>query len=119
MKARVIRMTCDKEDRPETEDKIKALEPEESHDTNYCTEIKNEKEIWYYKKSILYGILTSIHDVVKVEDNSFSVYYWVLKTHGNIALTLKDIEEAEKVFVKAKHYCEMKLKLHHKMIIYK
>ena len=120
MKGRMIRLTCDKRERLEALETLKQLEPSESHNTEISKEVTNEQEVWFYKKNVLYAILSSINDVIKGEDNeNFYAQYWTLKTHGNIALSFKDIEEAEKVFVDAKHLCEMKLKLHHKMVVYK
>ena len=68
----------------------------------------------------MYGILNSISDSIKDEDKTnFNLHYWVLKTHGNIALAFKDIKEAAKAFVQAKHLCELKRMYTHKMIVYK
>ena len=79
-----------------------------------------EYEIWYLKKNVLYGLLSSISDLIKDEDKTnFNVAYWVLKTHGNIALAFKDIKEATNAFRKAKHLCELKRMYIHKMIVYK
>ena len=63
--------------------------------------------------------MTTIADLIKDEDKTnFHVHYWVLKTYGNIALAFKDIREAAKAFVRAKHLCELKRMYTHKMIIY-
>ena len=80
----------------------------------------NEYEIWYLKKNVLYGILSSISNLLKEsEKGSFDVHYWVLKTHGNIALAFKDMKEAADAFTRCKHVCDLKIKLTHKMICYK
>ena len=55
-------------------------------------EIEGEYETWYLKKNVLYGIMNSLSELIKEEDKqNFHVAYWMLKTHGDIALAFKDL----------------------------
>jgi hypothetical protein len=44
--------------------------------------------------------------------------YWILKTHGNIALEFKDFYEAGRIFKKLKNFCETRKQYKQKMHVY-
>ena len=45
--------------------------------------------------------------------------YWILKTHGTIALEFKDFVEGVRIFKKLKNLCESRKFYKHKMHVYK
>ena len=49
----------------------------------------------------------------------FQPMYWILKTHGAIALEFRDFTEAARVFKKLKNFCEVRKCFNQKMYIYK
>jgi len=48
----------------------------------------------------------------------FCPMYWILKTHGNIALEFKDFYEAGRIFKKLKNFCETRKQYKQKMHVY-
>ena len=67
----------------------------------------------------MYSVFDSFFSYSSEKVRDFSVMYWILKTHGTIALEFKDFEEAVRVFKRLKTFCEIRKSYRQKMHIYK
>lgn len=83
-------------------------------------------DVWEIKRGLIYELLRKMADILKEyimeqlrDDNKkFEMLYFTQKTHANIALAFRDINEAVKVLKNLKYICDDFFKLKHKMHVY-
>jgi hypothetical protein len=51
--------------------------------------------------------------------DDWNIIYWVMRTHGLIALEFKDFSESVRVFRKLKNMCKIRQKPKHQMHLYR
>jgi hypothetical protein len=55
---------------------------------------------------------------LREDSKKFDMLYFTQKTHSNIALAFRDVDEARKVLTSLKNICDDLCKLKHKMHVY-
>lgn len=78
------------------------------------------------KRGPIYELLRKVADLLKdyimeqlrEDDKKFEMLYFTQKTHANIALALRDIDEARRVLKSLKNVCDDLFKHKHKMHVY-
>jgi hypothetical protein len=65
-------------------------------------------EMWVMKKYALYAVFTEIFEAIYHErlKEDFDLLYWAKITHGHIAMSFRDLDEALRVFRRVKGICE-------------
>jgi hypothetical protein len=83
-------------------------------------------DVWDIKRGLIYELLRKMADLQKEyimeqlrDDNKkFEMLYFTQKTHANIALAFRDLDEAVRVLKNLKNICDDLFKLRHKMHVY-
>ena len=60
----------------------------------------------------------NILDHMRQDNSKFEVLYWTQKTHANIALSFRELQESIKVLKSLKNICEDLMKYKYKMYVY-
>ena len=90
------------------------------------SQVTKQPEIWAAKKGVVFDSLKRIADLLKEnimqqmreDEKKFDMLFYTQKTHVEVAMLFRDIDEAIKVLKNLKYTCDEMLKLKYKIYIY-